>query len=133
MFTSLPTGEGMPGVLIEAGLSSLPAVSTPVPGAATVVWDGRTGIIVDDSVAAMAAAVAELLDDPARRTAMGAAARVRCKSEFNLDLMAQRWQAALQPLVDAQVETAWRGGRTPGQRLRAFLWALRSWRRSSQR
>ena len=37
VFTSLPTGEGMPGVLIEAGLSGLPAVSTPVPGAATVV------------------------------------------------------------------------------------------------
>ena len=25
VFTSLPTGEGMPGVLIEAGLSGLPA------------------------------------------------------------------------------------------------------------
>ena len=36
VFPSLPAGEGMPGVLIEAGLSGLPAVSTPVPGAATV-------------------------------------------------------------------------------------------------
>ena len=33
VFASLPTGEGMPGVLIEAGLSGLPSVSTPVPGA----------------------------------------------------------------------------------------------------
>ena len=62
VFTSLPTGEGMPGVLIEAGLSGLPAVSTPVPGAATVLADGTTGVIVDDSVAAMVAAVGELLD-----------------------------------------------------------------------
>ena len=102
VFTSRPTGEGMPGVLIEAGLSGLPAVSTPVPGAATVLADGRTGVIVDDSVGAMAEAVGQLLDDPVRRAAMGAAARSRCESEFTLDLMAERWRAALQPMVGAQ-------------------------------
>ncbi len=62
VFTSLPTGEGMPGVLIEAGLSGLPAVSTSVPGAATVLRHGRTGVIVEDSIVAMAAAIGELLD-----------------------------------------------------------------------
>ena len=104
VFPSRPTGEGMPGVLIEAGLSGLPTVSTPVPGAATVLCDGRTGMIVDDSVAAMAAAVGELLDDPDRRAAMGAAARSRCESTFTLDLMAQRWRAALQPMVALRTE-----------------------------
>ena len=78
VFTSLPTGEGMPGVLIEAGLSGLPAVSTAVPGAAAVICDGCSGMIVEDSVAAIASAVAQLLDDPDRRTAMGAAARSWC-------------------------------------------------------
>ena len=63
MFTSLPTGEGMPGVLIEAGLSGLPTVTTPVPGAHTVIQDGTTGIIVDDSVTSMVSAVGSLLDD----------------------------------------------------------------------
>ena len=100
LFTSLPTGEGMPGVLIEAGLSGLPVVSTPVPGAATVLSDGRTGVIVDDSVTAMAEVVAELLDDRDRRVAMGLAARSRCESEFNLDLMAQRWRTALRSVAD---------------------------------
>jgi glycosyltransferase involved in cell wall biosynthesis len=100
LFPSLPTGEGMPGVLIEAGLSGVPAVSTPVPGAATVLSDGLTGVIVKDSVASMAAAVGQLLDDPDRRTAMGAAARSRCESAFTLDLMAQRWRAALRPMVN---------------------------------
>ena len=103
VFTSRPTGEGMPGVLIEAGLSGLPAVSTPVPGAATVLCDGRTGVIVDDSVATMAAAVGQLLDDPDRRAAMGVSARGRCESAFTVDLMAQRWTAALHPMVVAQV------------------------------
>ena len=102
VFTSRPTGEGMPGVLIEAGLSGLPAVSTPVPGADTVLADGYTGIIVDDSVGTMVEAVEQLLDDPVRRAAMGAAARRRCESEFSLDLMAERWRAALQPMVCSQ-------------------------------
>lgn len=102
VFTGRPTGEGMPGVLIEAGLSGLPAVSTPVPGAATVLCDGCTGVIVDDSVATMATAVGQLLDDPDRRAAMGASARRRCASAFTLDLMAERWRDALQPLVVPQ-------------------------------
>ena len=103
VFTSLPTGEGMPGVLIEAGLSGLPAVSTPVPGAATVLSEGVTGMIVPDSDATMAAAVAELLDRPDQRAAMGRAARTRCEFDFSLDLMAQRWRAALLPMVLARV------------------------------
>ena len=99
VFTSRPAGEGMPGVLIEAGLSGLPAVSTPVPGATTVLADGRTGVIVADSVGAIAEAVGQLLDDPVRRAAMGAAALSRCASEFTLERMAERWRIALQPMI----------------------------------
>lgn len=113
VFTSLPTGEGMPGVLIEAGLSGLPAVSTSVPGAAAVVCDGRTGVIADDSVASLASAVGDLLDDPVRRIAMGRAARVWCESEFSLDLMATRWRAALQPMLPSQPGPSHRMGGTP--------------------
>jgi glycosyltransferase involved in cell wall biosynthesis len=132
VFTSLPTGEGMPGVLIEAGLSGVPAVSTPVPGAATVLCDGRSGVIVDDSIAKIAAAVGQLLDDPDRRAAMGVSARIRCESEFNLDLMTQRWRAALHPMVVPQVPAACRGVPTPAGRVIAFLRATRARRRSSQ-
>ncbi len=131
VFTSRPTGEGMPGVLIEAGLSGLPSVSTPVPGAATVLCDGCTGLIVDDSAATMAAAVGQLLDDPDRRATMGASARRRCASAFTLDLMAQRWRAALQPMVDDHARTARPGTGAPARAI--DLWrAMRSRRRSSQ-
>src|SRR5262249_47145948 len=53
VFTSVAQGEGMPGVLIEAGLSGLPTVTTDVPGAGSVVEDGVTGFVVaiDDFVA----------------------------------------------------------------------------------
>jgi glycosyltransferase involved in cell wall biosynthesis len=132
VLTSRPP-EGMPGVLIEAGLSGLPAVSTPVPGAATVIDDGRTGLIVDDSAATVADAVGQLLDDPARRAAMGACARIRCESEFSLALMANRWHAVLQPLVDGQARTGRRGAPgLPGRSI-ARRAAARSRLRNSQR
>jgi glycosyltransferase involved in cell wall biosynthesis len=132
VFTSLPTGEGMPGVLIEAGLSGIPAVSTPVPGATTVVEDGRTGMIVDDSAGAIAAAVGELLDAPDRRRAMGRAARIRCESEFSLGLMAERWRDALHPIVAARLGTTPPDVPTPARRASAFRRAARLRRRSSQ-
>jgi glycosyltransferase involved in cell wall biosynthesis len=131
VFTSRPTGEGMPGVLIEAGLSGLPAVSTPVPGAASVLTDGRTGVIVDDSVGAISQAVGQLLDDPVRRAAMGAAARSRCESEFTLDLMAERWRGALQSMVGAQGGAARRGRPALGRRANALRRSMRARRGSS--
>jgi glycosyltransferase involved in cell wall biosynthesis len=99
LFPSLPAGEGMPGVLIEAGLSGVACVSTRVPGAAEVIEEGVTGLLVGDGPDAMVEAVGRLLDDEVQRSTMGAAARIRCESEFSLDLMARRWQTVLQQLV----------------------------------
>ena len=132
VFTGRPTGEGMPGVLIEAGLSGIPVVSTPVPGAAAILRDGSTGLIVDDSVATIAAAVGELLDDPERRAMMGASARRWCAAAFSLDQMADRWRAVLQPMVVAQARTTRRGAPALARRARALLRAMRSRRGSSQ-
>jgi glycosyltransferase involved in cell wall biosynthesis len=130
LFTSLPTGEGMPGVLIEAGLSGLASVSTRVPGAAEVVDDGVTGLLVDDSSSAMVEAVGRVLDHAGERAAMGAAAQTRCSSEFSLDLMARRWQAALQPFL-LQDPTARPAATLPRARA-ALRRGARSRRRSSR-
>jgi glycosyltransferase involved in cell wall biosynthesis len=100
VFPSRPTGEGMPGVLIEAGLSAVPVVATKVPGAATIVEDGVTGILVDiDDLGAMADATARLLGDPGLRSSMGAAARRRCEQLFALDRVASRWLSFIEPLI----------------------------------
>jgi glycosyltransferase involved in cell wall biosynthesis len=101
LFTSDGRGEGMPGVLIEAGLSGVPVVATLAPGVATVVRDGETGLIVDDSIESMAAAAGRLLGDQALRSRMGAAARRRCLRCFSLDAVAARWLALIEPLVRA--------------------------------
>jgi glycosyltransferase involved in cell wall biosynthesis len=96
VFPSLPEGEGMPGVLIEAGLSGLPVVATDVPGVGSVVEEGVTGSIVGiDDFDALCDRVSDLLADSGRRRTMGSAARSRCESEFSIEVCAKRWRELL--------------------------------------
>jgi glycosyltransferase involved in cell wall biosynthesis len=99
-FASLPSGEGMPGVLIEAGLSGLPVVATDVPGVRSVVDHGITGFVVGTAdMDAIVAALGKLLDDSELRTSMGQAARRHCLTRFDIDSVAEQWSTALQPLL----------------------------------
>jgi glycosyltransferase involved in cell wall biosynthesis len=96
VFPSRPDGEGMPGVLIEAGLCGLPAVATRVAGASTVIEEGRTGFVVPvDDFDALLNACEVLVRDPARRQDMGRAARDRCLQRFTLGEVAHRWDELL--------------------------------------
>lgn len=72
--------EGMPALLIEAGLAGVPSVAYAVGGIPEVVEHGVTGCLVEahDQAALERAVLALLRDDP-RRAAMGAAARERCR------------------------------------------------------
>jgi glycosyltransferase involved in cell wall biosynthesis len=113
LFPSAPAGEGMPGVLIEAGLSGLPVIATAVPGVASVLVDGETGLVVDvDDRAAMVAAAARLLDDPSLRTTMGAAARARCEQWFTLEAVGEAWMRVLEPLLERSGAAAAAGRRS---------------------
>jgi glycosyltransferase involved in cell wall biosynthesis len=93
VFTSLPAGEGMPGVLIEAGLSGLATVTTRVPGARDVVEDWVTGILVDiEDKAGLVDAVDRLIGDRGLRRSMGDRARARCVERFSLEASARQWR-----------------------------------------
>ena len=88
--------EGMPGVLIEAGLAARPCVATAVGGVPAVVEDGVTGVLVPPDDAALPAALATALADllaagPARLAALGAAARRRCADRFAMTTVASAW------------------------------------------
>ena len=101
VFPSLPSGEGMPGVLIEAGMSGLPVVATDVPGVRSIIDDQVTGFVVGtEEVEAMVAAVTRLLGDSGLRASMGHAARDRCTTRFALEAVARQWSAVLDPLVE---------------------------------
>jgi glycosyltransferase involved in cell wall biosynthesis len=100
VFPSRPEGEGMPGVLIEAGLSGVPVVATDVPGVGTIVADGETGIVVPpDDLPALVAATERLLGDAELRSAMGIAARRRCVERFSLEAVGAQWLSLLSPLL----------------------------------
>jgi glycosyltransferase involved in cell wall biosynthesis len=89
--------EGMPGVLIEAGLCGLPTVTTDVPGARSVVEDGVTGFVSADWTG-LVQHVERLARDPELRRRMGAAARQRCLERFTMQASARQWRALLEAL-----------------------------------
>lgn len=68
--------EGLGIVYLEASASGVPVVAGHSGGAPESVRDGETGLVVDGwDVGAIAAAVGDLLVDPERAAAMGAAGR----------------------------------------------------------
>ena len=100
VLTSRPP-EGMPGVLIEAGLTAIPVVATDVPGADEIVVDGVTGMVVGvDDVNGLVEAVASLATDPPLRLEMGKAARDRCVERFSIEASARHWDDVLSGIVD---------------------------------
>jgi glycosyltransferase involved in cell wall biosynthesis len=69
--------------IAEAMLAELAVVATDVGGIPDVVIDGETGLLVPpEDPEALARAIAELIDDPARRAEMGRAGRRRAAEKF---------------------------------------------------
>lgn len=89
--------EGSPLAVMEYMEAGCAVVGTTVGGVPDLIDHGVHGLLVapgDD--AALAAAIGELLDDPERRAAMGAAARTRRRVEFDLSVMV----ASIEALYD---------------------------------
>src|SRR5207237_1481797 len=72
--------DGLPNVLMEAQSQALACVATRVSGIAELVRDGSTGLLVPENDAgSFAAALADLIGDPARRRLIGAAGEARVR------------------------------------------------------
>jgi phosphatidylinositol alpha-1,6-mannosyltransferase len=86
--------EGFGIVFLEAAACAVPAVAGRSGGAWEAVEDGVTGFVVDPlDAGAVADAVARLLEDPALRHTMGAAARTRAETVFAYDHLATRLES----------------------------------------
>src|SRR5690606_28204950 len=92
--------EGMSNAMLEAIAAGVPVLSTPVSGAADALHaepDGRRpGVVLETfSEEELATVLHEVISSPTRLAEMREAACARARSEFNFDLLLDRWEAAL--------------------------------------
>jgi glycosyltransferase involved in cell wall biosynthesis len=88
LYVSASRREGLPLAVLEAMACGLAVVATRVTGHVDLIEDGMTGVLVPpEEPAALAAAAMALLQDPARRRAMGQAGRERVETRFVLARM----------------------------------------------
>jgi phosphatidylinositol alpha-1,6-mannosyltransferase len=94
--------EGFGIVFLEAAACGIPQVAGRSGGSFEAVDDGVTGLVVDrpGDPAAVAAALVSLLEDPARRRAMGAAGRDRAAAQFSYDGLASRLAEGLDAVLN---------------------------------
>jgi glycosyltransferase involved in cell wall biosynthesis len=94
--------EGLPNVLIEAGLAGVPSVSTDNGGAGIVVVPEKTGFLVpkEDDLA-MSRRIQDLLQDDALRRRLGESARERMEKEFSMKALGDRLMEVYQEGLEA--------------------------------
>jgi glycosyltransferase involved in cell wall biosynthesis len=93
---------------VEAQLAARPVVASAVQGLREIVTSGETGLLVPpDDPAALARAVATLLDDPALARSLAVAGQESALRRFSPD----RYRAAVTAVVDRVASTRHRSGR----------------------
>ncbi|HZU06163.1 MAG TPA: glycosyltransferase family 4 protein [Chloroflexota bacterium] len=86
--------EGAPRFLMEAAAAGLPLVGSDIPGCRMVIEPGVNGLLVPPrDAAALAAALARLLRDPAARAAMGRASRALAVARFDEQVLLDAYEA----------------------------------------
>lgn len=79
-----------------------PLVATDIPGCREAVINGETGFLVPArDAAALAEALARLIDSPALRASMGAAGRARVEENFSDAIICEKTLAVYESLVPA--------------------------------
>lgn len=80
--------EGLPYVILEAGLAGLPVVATCVGGVPEIIDDGESGLLVEPkNPAALAEKIKFLLGNPSERQQLGQNLRKKVLAEFSTSSM----------------------------------------------
>jgi glycosyltransferase involved in cell wall biosynthesis len=80
--------EGVPQAILQAMLSALPIVTTPVGAILEAVQDGNSALVVPPKDGpALTAAISRLLEDPALATRLGEKARCVAEVDFSREAM----------------------------------------------
>jgi glycosyltransferase involved in cell wall biosynthesis len=95
--------EGFGLALLEAMLSERPVVASAVSAIPEIVVDGETGrLVLPDDPVALADAIGDLLDHPARASAMGAAGRALALADFSVEGMAERTAGVYEEVLSSR-------------------------------
>lgn len=94
--------EGLPKTLLEAAACGRALVATDVPGCREIVIDGHNGLLVEvRNVAALAAALRQLIENPVLRAEYGRAGRALVEAEFSDEIVIQQTLALYADLCAA--------------------------------
>src|SRR6185503_4719968 len=77
--------EGLPTVLMEAGLADLPVVTTNAPGCIDLAGDGRGLMVPVGDTVALAKAMQQVIADPAAAQARAKLMRAHVETHCNLE------------------------------------------------
>jgi glycosyltransferase involved in cell wall biosynthesis len=83
--------EGLPMTALQASAMGRPIIASSVGGLSGIVRHGETGLLVDLDPAAIAAAVARLLEDPDEAARLGRAAWQRAGALFGIEQCADAY------------------------------------------
>lgn len=96
--------EGLPVGLLQAMAIGLPVIASDVRGSREVVRDGRNGRLVPPrDAAALASAIAQLMDAPALARTLGEAARRDVLAHYSEDVLAPRMIDAIDAVIRAKL------------------------------
>ncbi|MCA9354661.1 MAG: glycosyltransferase, partial [Candidatus Kaiserbacteria bacterium] len=79
--------EGLPYVLLEAGLAGLPIVASNLPGNQDIIDTGHTGLLVEPTPQLLGTALGMLVRDESMRNRMGTALQETIQKTFSLERM----------------------------------------------
>jgi len=101
LFALSTAGETMSMAVMEAMASRLPVVASNVPGVRELLHDGHTGTLVPPAdPGRLAEALVDLVRNPARRHALGSAARQFAEKRFSLQRCWRQYRELFAELAD---------------------------------
>jgi glycosyltransferase involved in cell wall biosynthesis len=111
VFVNPALAESFPYGILEAMSLARPCVVTDAGGSAEAIIDGRSGRVVPTGdPAALAAAVRDLIDDPATARRYGEAAAARVRERFTREQMIAGTEAAYAELLERRPSSPAGGG-----------------------
>ncbi len=79
--------EGLPYVLLEAGLAGLPIIASSLPGNKDIIETGKNGLLVEPEVSAVATSLNMLIRDEKMRNEFGIKIKKSIQNNFSIEKM----------------------------------------------